>query len=232
MKTNIVMKSADRNLFGIIIKQNTKNGQSLSVTDLIKAYEKARFQYGWSEKNISMIMNSQGFIERVYHILNERGMIKVSFLSFMEFIKNEGFIKVLKGLSVWKTTGRGENKATYADPYIWVLLAMELNPLIYAKVVMWLTDSLIFNRILAGSEFVPMNRAIASIIPNPEYSLYCREINNKVFGRHERGIRDTATDKELRLISDIEKFIIQLIEQGILTNEQQLLRVITNYKAA
>ena len=232
MKTNIVMKSADRNLFGIIIKQNTKNGQSLSVTDLIKAYEKARFQYGWSEKNISMIMNSQGFIERVYHILNERGMIKVSFLSFMEFIKNEGFIKVLKGLGVWKTTGRGENKATYADPYIWVLLAMELNPLIYAKVVMWLTDSLIFNRILAGSEFVPMNRAIASIIPNPEYSLYCQEINNKVFGRHERGIRDTATDKELRLISDIEKFIIQLIEQGILTNEQQLLRVITNYKAA
>jgi len=77
-----------------------------------------------------------------------------------------------------------------------------------------------------------MNRAIASIIPNPEYSLYCREINNKVFGRHERGIRDTATNKELRLISDIEKFIIQLIEQGILTNEQQLLRVITNYKAA
>ena len=228
MKTNIVMKSADRNLFGIIIKQNTKNGQSLSVTDLIKAYEKARFQYGWSEKNISMIMNSQGFIERVYHILNERGMIKVSFLSFMEFIKNEGVIKVLKGLGVWKTTGRGENKATYADPYIWVLLAMELNPLIYAKVVMWLTDSLIFNRILAGSEFVPMNRAIASIIPNPEYSLYCREINNKVFGRHERGIRDTATDKELRLISDIEKFIIQLIEQGILTNEQQLLRGITN----
>ena len=232
MKTNVVMQSADRNLFGIIIKQNTKNGQSLSVSDLMKAYEKARYQYGWSEKNISIIMNSQGFIERVYHILNERDMIKVSFLSFMEFIENEGVIKVLKGLGVWKTTGKGENKSVFADPYIWVLLAMELNPLIYAKVVMWLTDSLIFNRILAGSEFLPMNRAISSVISNPDYSLYCREINNKVFGRHEKGIRNTASDKELRLISDIEKFVTQLIEQGILTNEQQLLRVITNYKAA
>ncbi|CEN33583.1 hypothetical protein [Capnocytophaga cynodegmi] len=232
MKTNVIMKSADRNLFGVIIKQNTKNGQSLSVTDLMKAYQTARFEYGWSNRQVEDIVKTKPFQERVYHLLNERGIIKMNIISFMQFVEKEGVIKTLKGLKVWKTTGRGENKSTYADPYIWVLLAMELNPLIYAKVVIWLTDSLIFNRILAGSEFAPMNRAIATIIEEPNYALYSREINNKVFGRHEKGIRDTATRGQLQRISDIEKFVTQVIEQKLITSESQLLKVIENYNKA
>ncbi|WP_392419883.1 hypothetical protein ACF3OE_10075 [Capnocytophaga canis] len=232
MKTNVIMKSADRNLFGVIIKQNTKNGQSLSVTDLMKAYEIARFQYGWSDKRLNDIMDSKDFKERVYYILKKRELIKTEISVFMEFIENEGVVKTLKGLKVWKTTGRGDNKSTYADPYIWVLLALELNPMIYADVVCWLTDSLIFNRILAGSEFAPMNRAIATIIEEPNYALYSREINNKVFGRHEKGIRDTATRGQLQRISDIEKFVTQVIEQKLITSESQLLKVIENYNKA
>ena len=61
--------------------------------------------------------------------------------------KKEGIAKVLKGLGVYKTTGARENKVTFTNPYIWILLAMELNPMIYAIVVTWLTDSLIFDRI-------------------------------------------------------------------------------------
>ncbi|WP_172917907.1 hypothetical protein [Capnocytophaga canis] len=229
MKTNVVMKSTDRNLFGVIIKQNTKHGQSLSVTDLMKAYQTARFEYGWSNRQVEDIVKTKPFQERVYHLLNERGVIKMNIISFMQFIEKEGITKTLKKLGVWKTTGRGVNKTTFADPYIWVLLAMELNPLIYAKVVIWLTDSLIFNRILAGSEFAPMNRAIATIVKEPNYPTYAREINNNVFGRHEKGIRDTATRTQLQRISDIEKFVTQAIEQKLITSESQLLKVIGGY---
>ena len=52
----------------------------------------------------------------------------------MEMVKNEGIAKVLKGLGVWKTTGARATKTVYCDPYIWVLLAMELNPKIYAEI--------------------------------------------------------------------------------------------------
>lgn len=230
MKTNVVMKSADRNLFGTIIKQNTRDGQSLSVSDLQRAYNAARFQYGWSDRRISDIMKYREFQERCYHLLNERGIIKTTIHAFMEMVENEGIVKVLKGLKVWKTGGRGENKSTYCDPYIWVLLAMELNPLIYAKVVIWLTDNLIFNRILAGTEWIPMNRAISSVVPEPNYPTYARLINVKVFGKHEKGIRDTATQEQLFAISDIEKFIISSIEIGIITNEAQLIKVIERYR--
>ena len=230
MKTNVTLKSSDRNLFGVTIKQNTKDGQSLSVSDLMKSYELARFQYGWNEKNITMIMKSQGFIERCYHLLHEREMIKLNYISFMDMIEREGIVKVLKGLKVWKTSGRGENKSTYSDPYIWVLLAMELNPLIYAKVVIWLTDSLIINRILAGTEFLPMNREISKVVLCPNYPMYSKLINERVFGYHERGMRDTASQEQLLIISDIEKFIINAVKIGIIRNEETLLKVIKMYE--
>ena len=208
MKTNVTLKSDDRVLFGRVIKQNTKD-QTLSITDLQNAYNLARFQYGWSERRISGIMDSKDFQERCYHLLNERGIIKADIYVFMEMIEKESITKVLKGLGVWKTSGRGENKSVYADPYIWVLLAMELNPKIYAKVIIWLTDSLIFNRVLAGNEFKPMTSEISKIISNPDYSLICRLINEKIFGFHEKDIRNTATQEALLALSDFQKFITQ-----------------------
>ncbi len=176
MKTNIVIQSKDRELFGLAIKQETKTG-FLSVSELQKAYEVARWQYGWSDKRISDIQQTDAFKERVFYLLENQGVIKTSFSAFMEMVDKEGITKVLKGLGVYKTTGARESKATFTDPYIWILLAMELNPMIYAKVVVWLTDSLVFDRVEAGDEFRPMNNAIKKIVPNPDYRKYSIAIN-------------------------------------------------------
>ena len=144
-------------------------------------------------------------------------------------LKKEGVTKSLKGLGVWNTTGKGANRMTVADPYIWVLLAMEMNPMIYAKVVIWLTDSLIFDRIEAGDEFMPMNSAIKGVLKHPNYPMYAKLINEKVFDKHMRGIRNLASSKELRKIADIEKFVTNSISMVIIKNEDQLKFVIKNY---
>lgn len=229
MKTNVILKSDDRVLFGHVIKQNTKDGGFLSVSDLQNAYNFARFQNAWSERQIGGIMRGKDFQERCYYILHERGFINLQIHAFMEMVEKEGIVNVLKGLKVWKTSGRGENKSTYCDPYIWVLLAMELNPQIYAKVVIWLTDSLIFNRIMAGTEFTPMMRQISAIIPAPNYSLISRSINEKVFGYHEKEIRNTASQQALQKLADIEKFITQAIKMNAISSEKQLFSVIERY---
>jgi hypothetical protein len=117
-----------------------------------------------------------------------------------------------------------------ADPYIWILLAMELNPMIYAKVIIWLTDSLIFDRLDAGTEYKPMNKAIASIVKEPDYPKIARTINEKVFGTHQAGIRNLASSKELRKIADIEKFVINAISMGLVRREVDIFNVINNYK--
>ena len=117
-----------------------------------------------------------------------------------------------------------------ADPYVWVLLAMELNPMLYAKVIIWLTDTLIFNRIEAGSEYLPMNAAIKKCIGNPDYTKFAKAINVAVFGKHMTGMRNLASAKELRKITEIEKFVINAIERGWLKKEEQILEAIKTYK--
>jgi hypothetical protein len=223
MKSNVVLQSTDRDLFGITIKQNTKDA-FLSVTDLQKAYEVARWQYGWRENRVVDIMQTKAFKERVFYILENQGIIKVAFATFIEMVDREGIAKTLKGLGVYKTTGAKGNKSTYANSYIWILLAMELNPMIYAKVIIWLTDSLIFDRIDAGSEYLPMNAAISKIVKSPNYAEYARLINKKVFGQHISGMRNLASAKELRQISDIEKQIISAIDMEWIKDEDGLLK--------
>ena len=132
MKTNVIMKSQDRELFGIVVKQETQNG-FLSITELQKAYEVARWQYGWSEINIASLMQSEKMVERIYYLLKDKDIIKVDLTTFTEMCKKEGITRVLKGLGVWKTTGARYNKSVMCNPYIWVSIAMELNPMLYAK---------------------------------------------------------------------------------------------------
>lgn len=222
MKNNVVLKSTDRNLFGITIEQNTKD-YFLSVSSLQKAYDVARWQYGWSDRKVADIMQTKEFKERVFYILESKGFIKPNILGFMDMIEKEGIAKVLKGLGVYKTTGARQTKQTYCDPYIWILLALELNPMIYANVVIWLTDTLVFDRIEAGTEYMPMNSKIKEIIPNPNYQTYAKLINKKVFGKHVAGMRNLASANELRQIADVEKQIITAIDMKWIKNEKGLI---------
>jgi hypothetical protein len=228
METNIIMKSKDRELFGIVIKQETKNG-FLSLSELQKAYEIARWQYGWSEINIASLMQSSKMLERIFYLLKDKDIIKVEMSTFIEMCKNEGITKVLKGLQVWKTTGKGSTKIVMCDPYVWVAIALELNPMIYAKVIGFITDSLIFDRIEAGDEFRPMNNAIKKIVQTPDYKKYSIAINKKVFGRHLTGMRNLATASELKKIIKIEQFISQGILIGMIKDEKQVLYSIENF---
>jgi hypothetical protein len=228
MKSNVILKSTDRNLFGVTIRQNTKE-QFLSITDLQKAYETARWQHGWSDRRVNDILSGIDVKLRIYYLLKERDIIKAEIPVFMEMVENEGITKVLKGLGLWVTTGRGENKQVMSDPYLWMLLALELNPMIYAKVVIWLADTLILDRLEAGSEFKPMNMSIASIIKNPNYPIYAKEINKRVFGEHISGMRNLASAKELRKIADIEKMITKAIENKWINTEVEIIKFIQEF---
>ena len=230
MLTNVTMKSEnDRELFGVVIRQNTKDSM-LSLTDLQEAYTRARIQNGWSNKaHITDIINQKENAERIYYVLFEQHFINTDFSDFMEMVQKDGMVKVLKQFGVYKTTGRGENKQSVCNPYIWVLVAMELNPMLYAKVVTWLTDKLILNRIEAGNFYKSLSGALYKI-PNPNYSEIAKSLNVKVFGKHETGIRNKGSQKQLSELARVEDNIAYCINKGFYKTNDDIIQAINEFE--
>lgn len=95
-ETNVTMVSKDRELFGVIIKQDTKTS-FMSLTDLQEAYTKKRVEMGWNEKRIENILSNKESAERVYYILEKQGYkIESGFPGFIQSVEKESLIKVMK----------------------------------------------------------------------------------------------------------------------------------------
>lgn len=221
MRSNVTMKSKDRVLFGVTIRQDTKNG-FLSVTDLQDAYFRARIEKGWSDKRVSDILSNNESAERLFYILQKQEMIKTTFPAFMEEVKKTSLVKVLKKYKAYKTSGARENKHTSCNPYVWVLLAMELNPELYATVVMWLGDNLITNRIEAGDKYNELCRA-ASKFKDVDYAIIGRALNYVIFNEYEKMLRNKATQDELKEIDNIQKSLAFAINMGYIKTFNELL---------
>lgn len=231
MLTNVTMLSdSDRNLFGVTIRQQTK-GEMLSLTDLQEAYTHARIKNGWRDKRISDILKYDQNTERIFYILNEQKLIfdKSDLTRFYENVKEKGMTKVLKEYGVYKTTGRGENKMVVCNPYIWMLVAMELNPMLYAKVVTWVTDKLILNRIEAGDFYNELASALYKL-PDTNYPELGKSLNMKIFGKHESGLRNKGSEKELENLKKLEYGLAFGINQGWIKNMDQVKKTIDEFE--
>lgn len=252
---NIAMKSKDRILFDVVIRQDTKDS-FLSLSDLNEAYIRAREINGWADRDINNILMTDFVIERIYYIIREQifsendKTTKTSFYeksendkttktwfyenfkdcpSFKEYVKENGIAKVLKQLHLYRMTGRGENRKVMCNPYIWVLVAMEMNPILYAKVVGWITDGLILRRIEATTLNKKLADAIKNHIQNPEYWKINVALNERVYGEHMRGIRNTSKEQGLISLNGLQEVMAYLINNGIINNQEQLLQKIKEY---
>lgn len=214
----------NRELYGIVIRQETKTG-FMSLTDLQEAYTHARVANGWCDKRIDHILKQDENSERIYYLLKEQKIINVSIDTFMKKVGDNGIVRVLKESGAYRTTGRGDNKRVMCNPYIWVLVAMELNPQLYAKVVTWLTDRLILNRIEAGNFYKSLSSALTRI-ESPDYKAIAIALNKKIFGRHELGIRNTGSETQLEELARLEDRVAFAIERGYVKSNSEIIKAI------
>ena len=225
MKTNVILKSESRELLGTIVRQKTENG-FLCLTDLQQAFDKARIQYGWNDRRINDIISTQTFKERTYYILKELKIIETEFSVFIQMLDNQGIVDSFKSLGIWEMKGKGSERLVWVNPYIFVGIALEINPKLYASTVLWLTDSLIFDRREAGGNYLPMNIAINTKLGLSEYWKYAELINKKIFGKHEKGIRNLASKEDLKKIAKLEDLITTAINMEWVKNENDLINSI------
>lgn len=222
MKTNIVLSSSDRELFGTTIRQETKTG-FLNLSDLRESYTQARVKNGWADKNITEILERES--PTIFYLLERQGIITVDITTFMEKVKNEGFAKYMKSIGAYKTTGARDTKTVWVNPYIFVMIAMELNPLFKANVIGWLTDQLIINRIEAGNFCKALNVSIGKFSPDGnQYMTLAKALNFIVFGKHDVGIRNTGTKEQLKELANIEEKMAFAIDMGYISSFDMLLK--------
>jgi hypothetical protein len=154
--------------------------------------------------------------------LEKQGIIKVPMCLFMEDIEKQGFAKYMKKLGVYKTTGARETRTVWVNPYIFVMVAMDLNPIFKAEVIGWLTDSLIINRIEAGSFYKELSRAINKF-SDVDFIAVAKGLNWIIFNRHELGLRNSATSKELSELRALEEKLAFAIDMGYITSFKSLI---------
>ena len=229
-------KLMERPFFNGIIRQRIDN-QMLCLSDLDNMYEKLRVENGWREKQLSKFFENKDEIEYVVELLDLQGVfIESKKLLFIEQVDNQGLLKTLKSIGKYEMKGRGENRRIFCDPYIFVAIAQWMNPRFRAYVTMWVTDSLILDRIDAGVMYKDLSTSIKdNIIPNLSdngkrfiFSNIAKLVNKKIFGRHEDNLRQMASKDQLRQLQNTELVLSEFIKAGVLNNYQEIKEYLNN----
>jgi hypothetical protein len=157
METAVIMK---RKLFDCDISQNSKN-EFFSATDLVKSGNKWRVTKGLDIFNLNN------------YFLNKSTK---DFLKALE--KKYGKIKI---------NSTGKNRHTWVHPYLFLDLALAINPELKIEVYSWLYDYLIKYRNDSGDSYKKMCGA-----------LYENQTNKSLFGEF---IKETAN--KIKLACDV-----------------------------
>lgn len=224
------MISKDRLLYGVVIRQDIKTS-FMSLTGLQEAYTRKRVEMGWNDKRIENILSNKESAERIFYILKKQKYIKSETLKeFMDIVENNSLIKVMKWYNAYKTTGRGANRNVMCDPYIWVLVAIELNPMLYAEVTGWLNDKLILDRIEIGDKYNTLSRYVSKF-EDVDYIEMADKLNWIVFNKHKYVLDNRATQEQLKELEKLQSNLAFCIEMGTISSFSDLINMMgTIYK--
>lgn len=194
METTVLMV---RNLLGSSIRQNSKNGM-LCVNDLIAAANKYRVINGLPMFNINSWLATQSTKEFIASLENQFG-------------------KVIEAK-------RGNKGTTFYHPYLFIDLALAIDPSLKIEVYSWLYDELLKYRNFSGDSYKKMCGAIWERTQSK--STFPRDISKLAdLIRIECDVKDwqNATEEQLRLRDRIHENIALLVE--VMNNINQAIRL-------
>jgi len=181
METSVIMK---RELFGSEISQNSKN-EFLSATDLIKAGNKYRIINSMQPIDLNDWLNQKSTKEFINELEKEFGLVKI--------------------------TARGRGHHTWIHPYLFIDLALSLNPKFKVSVYGWLYDNLLKYRNSSGDSYKKMSGAVLLTLSNKsKFKETIMQIANKI--KQICGVEDwqKSSENQLKLRNKIHEYIFML----------------------
>jgi hypothetical protein len=183
MKTEVIMK---REIFGKEVSQKSKTG-FFSATDLVKAGNKFRSDNGLGIFNLSLWLKSKSTTE---------------FISELDSMYGKSLIK-----------GRGRSSHTWVHPYLFIDLALSINPKLKITVYKWLYDCLLQYRNSSGDSYKKMTGALFIAYNNKtEFMKNIKPIADRI--KNECGVAgwETATEKQLKLRDKIHEYVSLFVD--------------------
>ena len=184
MITEVIMK---RELFGCEIGQCSKS-EFFSATDLVRAGNKWRIANNLPLFNMSTWMQNNSTKEFIKSLEEKFGQVKVN--------------------------SRGKNSNTWIHPYLFIDLALAINPLLKIEVYSWIYDYLLKYRNDSGDSYKLMAGALFNSFPNkvkfPHYIMkVAAHIKNDVICVNDWQV---ATEKQLKVRDKIHENIALLAD--------------------
>jgi hypothetical protein len=167
------------------VSQNSKTGY-LSATDLFRIGNKYRASKGLGLIDISEFFRTKNVRE------------------FMSELEKAVGDKI-------KITARGRGRHTWVHPYLFIDMALALDPKFKIKVYSWIYDNLLKYRNDSGDSYKKMAGALITIISNKStFPKVITKIANKI--KKECDVKDwqTATEYQLKLRDKIHEYIFIL----------------------
>jgi hypothetical protein len=183
MKTEVEMK---RLLFGHEISQKSKS-EFFSATDLVRAGNEWRVRNGYQPFVLPKWFMQKNVKEFISEMQGEFGKVKIS--------------------------ARGRGTHTWVHPYLFIKIALALNPKLEIKVYKWLYDYLLKYRNDSGDSYKKMCGSISkNIVRKTETQSTIKETAKKI--KSTLGVEDwnSATEERLKLRDKIHENISLLAD--------------------
>ena len=186
-----------RKLFNSEIAQKSKNSY-LSASDLIKAGNIWRLTNGKELFNLNEWLRQKKTKEFIEALENMYGEVKIS--------------------------SKGKNLHTWFHPYLFIDLALSINPELKIKVYSWIYDNLIEYRNNSGDSYKKMAGALWIAQKNKSnFKIDIVSVANRI--KVECDVKDwqTASEKQLKLRDKIQEYIS--LFSDIIRDRQNLIEV-------
>jgi hypothetical protein len=141
---------------------------------------------------------------------------------FIDVLKNDestigGIVPMIKSRA-----SKGENAGTWMHPYLFIDFAMWINPKFKFEVIKFVYDELIKYRNDAGDNYVSLS-ASGVKLKGYDFIEVAKAMQWIVFGRTGKELRQTATQKELVELNDLQSKLSFAIDMGYISTYSQLL---------
>lgn len=196
MKTNVIMV---RKMGVFDVNQRTKDGM-FNANSLLKQWNIANE----SKKEIKDYFDNKSTQEFIEVLKSDQSTIG-------------GIVPMVKSRA-----SKGENAGTWMHPYLFIDFAMWINPKFKFEVIKFVYDELIKYRNDAGDNYVSLS-ASGVKLKGYDFIEVAKAMQWIVFGRTGKELRQTATQKELVELNDLQSKLSFAIDMGYITTYPQLL---------